>query len=147
MVTQEVVYQVPMDLVGHIFPTNLNILKDQDIDVILSMNWLSQHGAIIDTLNRTVQLNSPDNSSKVLIRLPTPKRAVERVYGASVKEIKDIPIVREFLDVFLDDLPGLPPDRDVEFVIELKPRNAPVSRRAYRMPLKELVELKVQLQE
>jgi hypothetical protein len=49
--------------------------------------------------------------------------------------------------MFPDDLPGLPPDRDVEFVIELKPGTAPVSRRAYRMPLKELVELKIQLQE
>jgi hypothetical protein len=61
--------------------------------------------------------------------------------------LPNIPIVREFLDMFPDDLPGLPPDRDVEFVIELKPGTAPVSRRAYRMPLKELVELKIQLQE
>jgi len=55
--------------------------------------------------------------------------------------------VREFLDVFLDDLPGLPLGRDVEFVIELKPDTALVSRRAYRMPSKELAELKIQLQE
>ena len=57
--------------------------------------------------------------------------------------MKDIPVVREFLDVFLDDLPGLPLDRDVEFVIELKPGTALVSRRAYRMPPKELAELKI----
>jgi hypothetical protein len=56
--------------------------------------------------------------------------------------VKDIPIVREFLDVFLDDLPSLPPDRVVEFLIELIPNIAPISRRAYRMPLKELAELK-----
>ena len=49
--------------------------------------------------------------------------------------------------LFLDDLPSLPPDRDVEFVIELKPSTALVSRRAYRMPPKELTELKIQLQE
>jgi hypothetical protein len=147
MVTREVVYQVSIDLVGHIFPTNLIVLKDQDIDVILGMNWLSQHGAVMDTLNRTIQLNSPGNHLKILIHLPTPKRVVERAYGASVKEIKDIPVVREFSDVFPNDLPGLPPDRDVEFVIELKPGTAPVSRRAYRMPPKELAELKVQLQE
>ena len=61
--------------------------------------------------------------------------------------MKYIPIVREFLDVFLDDLPSLPPDRDVEFVIELKPGTAPIFRRAYRMPPKELAELKTQLQE
>jgi len=51
----------------------------------------------------------------LLIHLPTPKRAVERIYGATFKDVKDILVVREFLD----DLPGLPPDRDVEFVIEL----------------------------
>jgi hypothetical protein len=64
-----------------------------------------------------------------------------------MREIRDIPIVCEFLDVFPDDLPSLPPDRDVEFVIKLKPNTAPISRRAYRMPPKKLAELKIQLQE
>ena len=86
------VYHIPVDLVGHTFPTNLNVFKGQDIDVILGMNCLCQHGAVIDTLNRTIQLNSPDSSSKSLICLPTPKRAVERPYGTTVKEVKDISI-------------------------------------------------------
>ena len=76
-------------------------------------------------------MNSPDNSSKLLIYLPTPNREVERCSGATLKDVKNIPIVREFPDVFLDDLPSLPPDRDVDFVIELKPGTTPVSRRAY----------------
>ena len=59
--------------------------------------------------------------------------------------IADIPVVCEFSDVFLDELPGLPPDRDVEFKIELLPGMAPISRRPYRMPPNELAELKVQL--
>jgi hypothetical protein len=111
------------------------------------MNWLCQRGALIDMLNRTIQLNSPDQSSKLIIHLPTPKRAVERVYRATFKDVKDISVVREFPDVFPDDLPGLPPDRAIEFSIELKPGTALVSRRAYRMPPKELAELKIQLQE
>jgi hypothetical protein len=123
------------------------ILKDQDIDVILGMNWMHQRGAVIDTLNRTLRLNLLDSTSQLLIQLPTPKRAVERVYATSVKKIKDIPIVCEFPDVFPDDLPGLPSDRDVEFVIKLKSGTTPISRRAYRMPPKELAELKTQLQE
>jgi hypothetical protein len=94
MHTKEVVECVPIDLVGHIFPTDLLVHKNQDIDMILGMNWLCQRGALIDTLNRTIQLNSPDNSSKLLIHLPTPKRAIERVYGANVKDVKDIPIIR-----------------------------------------------------
>jgi hypothetical protein len=64
-----------------------------------------------------------------------------------VKEFYDIPVVYEFLDVFPDDLPSLPPDREVEFVIELKPSTAPISRRAYKMSPNELAELKAQLQE
>jgi hypothetical protein len=123
------------------------ILQKQDIDVILGMNWMYQRGAIIDALHRTIRLNLLDNKSHLLIQLPIPKRTVERICATSVKEICDIPIVYEFPDVFPDDLPGLPPDREVEFVIDLKPSTAPISRRAYRMPPNELAELKYQLQE
>ena len=59
----------------------------------------------------------------------------------------DILVVCEFLDVFLDELLGLPPDRDVEFKIELVPGIAPISRRPYRMPPNELAKHKIQLQE
>ena len=72
---------------------------------------------------------------------------MEKVCATSIKEIRDIPVVCEFPDVFPEDLPGLPPDRDVQFGIDLKPGTAPISRRAYRMPPKELAELKTQLQE
>jgi hypothetical protein len=141
------VHQVPIELGGHMFLTSMLILKDQDIDVILGMNWMHQRGAVIDTLNRMIRLNLPDSTSQLLIQLPTPKRAVERVCATSVKEIENIPVVYEFPDVFPDDLPSLPLNRDVEFVIELNPGTAPISRRAYRMPPKELAELKTQLQE
>ena len=55
----------------------------------------------------------------------------------------DIPVVYEFPDVFLDELSGLPPDRDVEFKIELVLGTAPVLRRPYRMPLNKLAKLKI----
>ena len=61
------------------------------------------------------------------------------------RAIEDIPVMCEFPDVFPDELPGLPPDRDVEFKIELLPGTAPISRRPYRMPPNELAELKTQL--
>jgi hypothetical protein len=69
------------------------------------------------------------------------------VNAVTSKAIQDIPVVCEFPDVFPDDLPGLPPDRDVEFKIELIPGTAPISRRPYRMPPNELAELKTQLNE
>ena len=61
--------------------------------------------------------------------------------------LEDIPIVKEFLDVFPDDISGLPPDRAIEFVIELIPGTEPISIPLYRMAPAELKELKVQLEE
>jgi hypothetical protein len=111
------------------------------------MNWLTQYKAILNTELRTVRLSY--NQEEILLSLPVtnPAKACGRVYEAIVPEIKDIPVVCEFLDVFPEDLPGLPPERDVEFVIELKPGTAPISRRSYRMPPNELAELKIQLQD
>jgi hypothetical protein len=61
--------------------------------------------------------------------------------------LKKIPVVCEYADVFPDELLGMPPDRDIEFAIELQPGMAPISKRPYRMPPTELAELKKQLQE
>ena len=62
-------------------------------------------------------------------------------------DLTSIPMVYEFPNVFPEDLPGLPLDRDVEFSIELEPGTAPISRRPYRMALKELAKMKKQLEE
>jgi hypothetical protein len=61
--------------------------------------------------------------------------------------VERIPVVCEYPDDFPDELPGMPPGRDIEFAIELQPGTAPISKRPYRMPPAELVELKKQLQE
>jgi hypothetical protein len=86
---------------------------------------------------------------EVLLSIPIdiPAKPVGWVYEAIVPEIQDIPVVCEFSDVFPEDLLGLPPERDVEFVIELKPSTTPISRRLYRMPPNELADLKTQLQD
>ena len=81
------------------------------------------------------------------IPVAVPVKASRQVFEAIVQEIQDILVVCEFPNVFLEDLPGLPPERDVEFVIELKPGTTPISRRSYRMPPNELAELKTQLQD
>ncbi|KAL5583180.1 hypothetical protein UlMin_015624 [Ulmus minor] len=59
----------------------------------------------------------------------------------------DVPIVKEFLDVFPEDLPGIPPDREIEFKIDLLPGTAPISKAPYRMAPAELRELQMQLQD
>jgi hypothetical protein len=145
--TKEVAFHIPVTLAEREFPTNMIVLKGQDIDVILGMNWLAQHKAIINTDLRTIKLNHGHEEIQLSIPVAVPAKTFGRVYEAIVQEIQDIPVVCEFPDVFPEDLPGLPPERDVEFVIELKPGTTPISRRSYRMTPNELAELKTQLQE
>ena len=68
-------------------------------------------------------------------------------YVDSSPDLASIRVVCEFLDVFPKDLPGLPPDQDVEFAIELEPGTAPISQHPYRMAPKELAKMKKQLEE
>jgi hypothetical protein len=142
--TKEVTFHVPVTLAERDFPTNMIVLKGQDINIILGMNWLAQHKAILNTDLRTIRLSYGQEEVLLSIPVAIPAKPFGRVYEAIIPKIQDI---CEFSDVFPEDLPGLPPERDVEFVIELKPGTAPVSRRSYRMPLNELAELKTQLQD
>jgi hypothetical protein len=64
-----------------------------------------------------------------------------------VLNLEDIPVAYEFPDAFSEDLPGMAPDQDVEFIIELQPSTTPISKRSYKMSPKDLAELKVQLKE
>jgi hypothetical protein len=66
---------------------------------------------------------------------------------AKAIDLEDIRVVQEYPDVFPGELPGLPPDRDIEFVIELLPRTPPISKSPYRITINELVELKKQIAE
>jgi hypothetical protein len=111
------------------------------------MNWLGQHKAILNTDLRIIRLSY--GHEEVLLSNPVaiPAKPFGRVYEAIIPEIQGIPVVCVFPDVFPEDLPGLPPERDVEFVIELKPGTTPISRRSYQMPPNELAELKIQLQD
>jgi hypothetical protein len=145
--TKEVAYHVPVTLAERDVPTNMIVLKGQDIDVILGMNWLAQHKAILNTDLRTIRLSYGQEEVLLSIPVTIPAKPCGSVYAAVIPEIQDILVVCEFPDVFPEDLPRLPPERDVEFVIELKPGTAPISRRSYRMPLNELAELKTQLQD
>jgi hypothetical protein len=77
------------------------------------------------------------------VQLPQKIDLSSEVHVVQAKLIADIPVVCEFPNVFPDDLPGLPSDRDVEFKIELLAGTAPISRRPYRMLPNELAELKV----
>lgn len=122
------------------------ILEDQGIDIILGVNWMKQHKGLIDVDNRILNINDMQGTP-FQIQLPTKQYFDQMLKKTRAVILESIPVVNEFEDVFPEDLPGVPPDRAVEFSIELEPGTASISRRPYRMPPKELAELKVQLQE
>jgi hypothetical protein len=117
-----------LNLAGRLYKTNLIILEGQDIDVILGMGWMKGHKAPLDIVAHTVQLESPVHGT-VVLQLPSPTVIASALHNITAPCLKDILVVREFSDVFPDDLPGMPLDRDIEFIIELQPDMAPISRR------------------
>ena len=145
LTTGRVVQNVTLNLGGKNFPITPIVLPSQGIDVILGMSWMKKHGAIINTTSRIIRLNSSTCGPMDvhLSRYEIPESTVCHVEG---KHLEGIPVVCEYSDVFPEELPGMPPDRDVEFVIELQPGTTPISRRPYRMTPSELAELKIQLQ-
>jgi hypothetical protein len=137
---------VPLQLGSKTFLTNLIHLGLGGLDVILGMNWLTQHQVVLDIATRMIEIHSP-TSGLTTLYLPKVEGINPCSYATVTIQLEDIPVVCEYPDVFPDDLPGMPPDRDVEFVIELQLGTAPISKRPYRMPPKKLAELKIQLQE
>jgi hypothetical protein len=107
---------------------------------------MKRHKAMLDTAARMVHLDSPIHGSTTL-QLSLPSVIPPSIHHTAAKNLEDIPLAYEFPDVLLEDLQGMPLDRDVEFTIELQPGTTPISRRPYKMTPKELVELKVQLNE
>ena len=104
---------------------------------------MKDHGVLIDTSTRTIMLREPKGGNAFLVPLSRKFELQHLARAIQTTTLCDIPVVYEFSDVFLEELPGLPPDRDVEFKIELVPGTAPISRRPYRMPPNELARLKI----
>jgi len=141
------VKDVNIAIEGRKFSANLVILPGLGINVILGMNWMSNNGVLIDISTRVVMLREPDSKEAFLVQLPKNDNIRHAANAIRPLTMAEIPVVCEFPNVFPGDLPGLPPDRDIEFKIDLIPSSAPISRGPYRMPPNELAELKKQLQE
>jgi hypothetical protein len=133
-------------LSGQGFETDLILLGGQGIDVILGMSWMMWHKAVLDISARLVHLNSPVYG-KVTLHLPAISHIKASLHHVVERRLEDIHVVREFPDVFPDDLLGMPPKRVVEFKIELQPGTAPISKAPYKMSREELAELKIQLKD
>ncbi|GJX22340.1 putative reverse transcriptase domain-containing protein, partial [Tanacetum coccineum] len=158
----------PLRFDDKIRSANLLPLEMSDFDIILGMDWLSEHRATIDCHSKRVifgDLNNPEfiyhgsrpgKPFKIISALKARTLISHGCEGflASIKDtsldgprLESHPVVRNFPDVFPDELPGLPPEREVEFTIELIPGAQPISKAPYRMAPVELKELKDQLQE
>ena len=111
------------------------------VDIILGTDWLSRHHAVIDVAARAIEIHSPLDG-EITLYLPDQGCTCSCAFTIIESPVERIPVVCEYPDVFPDELPGMPPDRNIEFTIELQPRTAPISKRPYRMPPAELAELK-----
>jgi hypothetical protein len=106
---------------------------------------MTTYGGVIDCVNRTITLTTPEGKKiRYKSQLDFQDIRLNHVKGVSLEEV---PIVKEYPDVFPDELPGMPPDRDVEFLIDLLPGTGPIAKRPYPMSTDELKELKKQLEE
>jgi hypothetical protein len=144
--TNQLNWSVPISLGSKIFKTTLLILGLESMDIILRADWMTQHRVVLDVAAKALEIRSPTFRD---LALYLPSQDSTRSYAFAMIELplKKIPVVCEYADVFLDELPGMPPDRDIEFAIELQPGTTPISKRPYRKPPAELAELKKQLQE
>jgi hypothetical protein len=136
---------------GVAFLANLIVLESKGIDIILGMDWLNKHNGLIDCAKKSVRLtpSSGKELEYVAENLVTDKAASNRMVlnQLDAASTMDIRTVSEFPDVFVEQLPGMTVDREIEFVIELVPVTAPIFKRPYRMTAIQLAELKEQLQE
>ncbi|KAL0554337.1 hypothetical protein IC582_008256 [Cucumis melo] len=157
-----------IEIAGHVIEVTLLVLDMLDFDVILGMDWLAANHASIDCSRKEVAFNPPSMASfkfkeegsrslpKVISAMRARKLLSQGTWSilASVVDTREVdvslssePVVRDYLDVFPEELLGLHPHREIEFAIELEPGTVLISRAPYRMAPAELKELKVQLQE
>jgi hypothetical protein len=144
--TNQLNYSIPIPLGSKVCKTTLLILGMDNVDIILGTNWMTQHQVVLDVANRIVEVPFPD-FGKFTLYLPSQETTQSCAFSMIKLPLKKILVVYEYADVFPDELPGMPPDQDIEFAIEVQLGMAPISKRPYWMPPSELTELKKQLQD
>ncbi|GKC64752.1 putative reverse transcriptase domain-containing protein [Tanacetum coccineum] len=98
-----------------------------EIDVVVGMDWLSKYDVIISCQNKRIRIRTHVGETRSSMK--------------SIPCLDNIPVVLEFSDVFPEELPGIPPDRQVEFHIDLIPGSTPVAKSPYRLAPSEMQEL------
>ncbi|XP_021737533.1 uncharacterized protein LOC110704055 [Chenopodium quinoa] len=160
---------VPLEIEGKIFPSDLIEFGLSDFDLILGMGWLSKYNAEISCRSQKVKMVTSGNESVTyqmngktkcprvisVLKLAKYMKKGHPVYFCSVRNMnheqvtnpENIEVVNEFLDVFPEEITGMPPKRAIDFTIDLVPGTAPISKAPYRMAPAEISELKEQLQD
>jgi hypothetical protein len=140
-------HRLTLPIMGTEFWAAPIVLEESNIDLILGMTWLRKAKVVIHCARGTVELTSC-KGERFEVEITITSSTKPTVFLVDWKFVGDnICVVRDFPDVFPEELPGMPPDREVEFVIDLLPGTAPISKRPYRMYIEELKELKKQLTE
>ena len=154
---------------GLVTCVDLNVLPLGSYDVLIRKDWLEAHKAKLDCYNRTFECMDEEENPIVVRGIPKViyvrhisamqlKKLCRKgfqLYAAHILEaienetprLEDFHVLQEFRDVFLDEIPGILPKSNIDFTIELMPREAPVSKEPYRMSTPELLEMKMELQE
>jgi hypothetical protein len=115
------------------------------------MGWLSKHKVLIDCARKSIKLTTSNGKKLEFVAEPvvTAKGVTNRAKANQLdaSQGSEVPVVSEFPYVFPKELPGMPPDRDIEFVIELIPGTAPIYKSPYRIVTPELIELMEHIRE
>jgi len=156
--TSLVCLKCPLSMFGRDFEVDLVCLPLSGMDVILGMNWLEHNHVHINCFSKSVYFSSTEEESEVEFLSTKQLKQLERdeilmfslMASLSVENqavIDKLQVVCEFPEVFPDEIPDVPPEREVEFSIDLVPGTKPVSMAPYRMSASELAELKKQLED
>jgi hypothetical protein len=136
--------KVNLKIRGVDFFANLIVFESKGIDIILGMDWLSKHKALINCAGKSIKLTTPDGKEMEFVTEPvvTIKGVANhaKVNQLDASQGSEVPMLNEFPDVFPEELPSMPPDRDIEFVIELKSSTTPIYKTPFRMTTPELAD-------
>ncbi|GJZ93944.1 putative reverse transcriptase domain-containing protein [Tanacetum coccineum] len=144
----KVTRECKLEIEGHVFDINLIPFGSRSFDVIIGMDWLSDHKVEIICHEKVVRIPLLDAMVLRVLGEKTEEKIRQLMSAwAKEKKQKEMVILKDFPEVFPDDLSGLPPIQEIEFRIELIPREIPVAKSSYRLAPSELEELSGQLKE
>ncbi|GJR64568.1 putative reverse transcriptase domain-containing protein [Tanacetum coccineum] len=142
LTTNTILRGCTLNLQNHLFKIDLLPIELGSFDIIIGMDWMAEHRAEVVCYEKYVRV--PYGNDMLIVQ---GERSEEEETEIPERRIEDVPVVRDFPEVFPKDLPGLPPTRQVEFHIELIPGATPVARAPYRLAPAEMKKLAEQLKE